>query len=161
MSPRIIQIPLSGGDRKAQAKSLRQAHGLHDSYFAQSQLIRGAAAEKLREADRLECEAWNAIMWAGGPAMPAPGEPQANPTLAMALNAGFDLLEAKCNRCRRISLVALRALDRPPATPIWKLEAALYCEPCSEKRKWGRQRAHILRLTRAAPDFEPDRMRSE
>ena len=32
-SPRIIHIPLSGGDRKAQAKGIRNAHGLHDSYY--------------------------------------------------------------------------------------------------------------------------------
>ena len=133
VSPRIIQIPLSGGDRKAQAKGIRQAHGLHASYYAQSVLIRGAAEEKLREADRLECDAWNAIMWAGGPAMPSPGEPQANPTIRKALNAGYDLLEAKCNRCRRISLVPLRA-QAAPSTPIWKLEPALYCEPCSDKK---------------------------
>jgi hypothetical protein len=42
MSPRIIHIPLSGGDRKAQAKGIRYARGIHNSY--------------------LECEAWNAIM---------------------------------------------------------------------------------------------------
>jgi hypothetical protein len=65
MSPRIIQIPLSGGDRKAQAKGTRQAHGLSESYFEQSQQIRGPAELKIREADRLECEAWNAVMWAG------------------------------------------------------------------------------------------------
>jgi hypothetical protein len=41
------------------------------------------------------------------------------------------LLEAKCNRCDRVSLVALRALKHSPDTPVWKLEAALYCEPCS------------------------------
>ncbi|WP_315828601.1 MULTISPECIES: hypothetical protein [unclassified Bradyrhizobium] len=75
-SPRFIQIPLSDDDRKAQAKGLRASHGLHDSYLAQSQLILSAPAEKLREADRLECEAWNAIIWSGGPAMPTPGEPR-------------------------------------------------------------------------------------
>jgi hypothetical protein len=69
MSPRIIHIPLSGGDRKAQAKGIRQAHGLHNNYYRESVLIRSAAEAKIREADRLECEAWNAIMWAGGPAM--------------------------------------------------------------------------------------------
>jgi hypothetical protein len=31
MSPRIIHIPLSGGDRMAQAKGIRHAHGLHNS----------------------------------------------------------------------------------------------------------------------------------
>jgi hypothetical protein len=56
---------LSGGDRKAQAKGIRYAHGIHNSYFKESVLIRSTAEAKIREADRLECEAWNAIMWAG------------------------------------------------------------------------------------------------
>jgi hypothetical protein len=78
--------------------------------------------------------------------MPSPGEPQANPTNRQALNAGYDLVEAKCNRCRRISLVALRSIKRPADTPIWKLEPALYCEPCTENRRcW--QRDDILKLT--------------
>jgi hypothetical protein len=160
MSPRIIQIPLSGGDRKAQAKGIRQAHGLHASYFHESQLIRGAAEAKIREADKLECDAWNAIMWAGGPAMPSPGEPQADPTIGKALNAGYDLLEVKCNRCRRVSLVALRAIRRKPDTPIWKLEPALSCEPCTEQRN-RRTSAHILRLTYAQPDPESARVRKK
>jgi hypothetical protein len=158
MSPRIIHIPLSGGDRKAQAKGIRYAHGIHNSYFKESVLIRSAAEAKIRGADRLECEAWNAIMWAGGPAMPSLGEPQAEPTIAKAINGGYDLLEAKCNRCKRVSLVALRGLKHPPDTPVWKLEAALYCEPCSEGRNYSRrQRAHILGLTYARPDPEPQR----
>src|SRR4051812_48849957 len=63
---------------------------------------------------RIECEAWNAIMWAGGPAMPSPGDPQAEPTISNAINGGFDLLEARCNRCDRVSLVPLRTLRQPP-----------------------------------------------
>ena len=51
------------------------------------------------------------------------------------------LVEAKCNRCRRISLVPLRAIKRPLSTPMWKLEPALYCEPCSDMRG-RRQRPH-------------------
>jgi hypothetical protein len=91
----------------------------------------------------LECEAWNAIMWAGGPARPAPGDARAEPTIGKAINGGYDLLEAKCNKCDRVSLVPLRALRQPKETPIWKLEAALYCEPCSEGRHYSRrQRAH-------------------
>ena len=128
MSPRIIQIPLSGGDRKAQAKGIRYAHGIHATYYEKSVLIRSAAEARIREADRLECEAWNAIMWAGGPAMPSPGDPQAEPTIGKAINAGYDLLEAKCNRCGRLSLVALRTISRPVHTPLWKLEPVLFCE---------------------------------
>jgi len=75
-----------------------------------------------------------------------------------AINGGYDLLEAKCNRCDRVSLVALRALKHPPDTPVWKLEAALYCEPCSEGRHYSRrQRAHILGLTYVRPDPEAPR----
>jgi hypothetical protein len=85
MSPRIIHIPLFGGDRKAQAKGIRYAHGLHASAYRKSVLIRSAAEAKPREADRLECEAWNAIMWAGGPAMPSLGDPQAEPTIAQPI----------------------------------------------------------------------------
>jgi hypothetical protein len=106
-------IPLSGGDRKVQAKGVRQAHGLHASYYRESILIRNAAQAKIREANRHEREAWNAIMWAGGQAMPSPGDPQAEPTIGKAINGGYDLLETQCNRCGRVSLVALRALRQP------------------------------------------------
>jgi hypothetical protein len=93
-------------------------------------------------------------MWAGGPAMPSPGEqPQAEPTIGKAINGGFDLLEAKCNRCDRISLVSLRSLNSG-------LEAGgRYCEPCSEGRHYSRrQRAHILELTYDRPDPEQPTM---
>lgn len=97
-------------------------------------------------------------MWAGGPAMSSPGEPQAEPTIGEAINGGFDLLEAKCNRCKRVSLVPLRVLKHPPDTPVWKLEAALYCEPCSAGRHYSRrQRAHILGLTYLRPDPDSNR----
>ena len=45
--------------------------------------------------------------------MPSPGEPQAEPTIGKAINNGYDLLEATCNRCDRVSLVPLRALKHP------------------------------------------------
>lgn len=45
------------------------------------------------------------------------------PTIGKAINGGFDLLEAKCNRCDRVSLLSLWALRQPPDTPVWKLEA--------------------------------------
>jgi hypothetical protein len=155
MSPRIIQIPLSGGDRKAQAKGIRQAHGLHDSYYRDSLAIRSAAELEIQKADRLECDTWNAIMWAGGPTMPHGSEPVAEPTIAKALNAGYDLLEVKCNRCRAVSRVGLRAVRRPLRTPILKLEELLRCESCSEQTG-RRQRAHILRLIFPRPDPEPN-----
>jgi hypothetical protein len=42
-------------------------------------------------------------MWAGGPAMPSPSDPPGEPTIGKAIDGDFDLLEAKSNRCDRIS----------------------------------------------------------
>jgi hypothetical protein len=82
MLSRTVHIPLSGGDRKAPAKGIRYAHGSHESCFRVSVLIRSAPEAKVREADRLECESWNTIILAGGPAMPSPGDPRRSPRLA-------------------------------------------------------------------------------
>src|ERR1700688_401146 len=60
-----VVVDKPGGDREAQAKGIRYAHGIHETHYQESVLIRSAAEAKIREADRLECEAWNAIMWAG------------------------------------------------------------------------------------------------
>lgn len=92
--------------------------------------------------------------------MPSPSEPQAEPAIGKAINGGYDLLvEAKCNRCDRVSLVALRSLKQPPEAPIWKLEAALFCELCSDGRHYSsRQRAHILGLTYVTPEADELRM---
>src|SRR5258708_29706578 len=120
MSPRIIHIPLSGGDRKAQAKGIRYAHGLHESYFKESVLIRSAAEAKIREADRLECEAWNAVMWAGGPAMPSPAATftstwrQSEPR-SMAATSQFTNRVLTCRSLRRGRICSHRALFRTPA----------------------------------------------
>jgi hypothetical protein len=78
---------------------------------------------------------------------------------AKAINGGYGLLEAKCNRCDRVSLVALRSLKHPPGTPVWKLEAALFCEPCSDGRHIAVASARTSSgLTYARPDLERPRM---
>lgn len=64
--------------------------------------------------------------------MPSPGEPQAEPTIAKAINGGFDQLEARCNPCDRVSLVALRPLRQPPETPVWKLEPHSIASPAAK-----------------------------
>jgi hypothetical protein len=60
----------------------------------------------------------------------------------------------------RVSPVPLHILKQPLETPVWKLERALFCEPCSEVRHYGRrQRAQIFGLTYAwQDDPEPKRM---
>jgi hypothetical protein len=46
---------------------------------------------------------------------------QAEPTIGKAINGGYDLLEAKCNKCDRVSLVPQRAMRQPKEMPIWGL----------------------------------------
>src|SRR5258708_6577991 len=146
--PRVIQLPLSGGDRKAQAKELRRARGLYNQYMKQSAQVRAQAREKDREADRLECNAWNAIMFCGGPADPSP-------TIGTALNAGYGFLEVRCNRCRRLSKADLRKVRRALETPLHALEPKLFCGDCSQSKNW-KQRAHVIGLTcDIPPDAEP------
>ena len=38
---------------------------------------------------------------------------------------------------RQYRVVAWRALRQSAETPVWKLEAALYCDPCSETARDG------------------------
>ncbi|MEH2510166.1 hypothetical protein V1291_001520 [Nitrobacteraceae bacterium AZCC 1564] len=79
MSPRVIPIPLSGGDRKNLNKELARARSAHAALSQRAKISRAqgekmlrAAREKLQEAARLHCEAWNAIMFCGGPAVDSP-----------------------------------------------------------------------------------------
>lgn len=145
MSPRVIYIPLSGGDRKHQKRELDQARR---SYAVLSQREAEArqvgermlrdANEQLQLADKLKCEAWNAIMFCGGPAVDSP-------TIGQTVNGGFPLLRVKCNRCSTERNVDLRKVRRPLDSQVHQMEAALFCETCTEARG-RRQRAHILWL---------------
>jgi hypothetical protein len=66
MSPRIIQMPLSGGDRKAYVRELRQVEYKHAGLVKKIEAAYGAAEDYLRLAHRLECEEWNARLFLGG-----------------------------------------------------------------------------------------------
>lgn len=144
MSPKVIHIPLSGGDRKHQAKQIRRAHGLYEHHAREAAAAREEAAAKLRIAHHHECMAWNALMFAGGPAQPSP-------TLRAAIDAGFWRLQVQCRHCHRDRYVDLRQVKRPPHTPVHVLEASLFCEPCSAGQRW-RRRAHLIGLVRDSPD---------
>lgn len=85
-----------------------------------------AAEEANLVADRLFCQAWHAAMFAGGPAQPSP-------TIAMARNCGFSVLDVQCSRCGQNRDRDLAGVRRPSDTPLWKLEASLSCERCREQ----------------------------
>lgn len=139
-------MPLSGGDRKAQAKAMRDARSIAREYFRQSILARSIGELKLREADRLFCDAWTNITFWGGPT-------RNSPTIAQAINGGRPMLWVKCRRCGQEPDVDLRLVRRPPETEVRLLEGALFCEECSAGRKF-RVRAHLLGLRSEPNDPE-------
>lgn len=153
MSPRIIHLPLSGSLRSAQAKGIRAAHGLADGNRARADRLRTEADGKIREALKLECEAWSALMWAGGPAQPSP-------TLGEAVSIGFTVLKVQCESCKRQDDLDLRKVKRRPDTELWRLEASLSCRHCRTALHY-RPKAHIVGLEpERGPDPEADRKKS-
>jgi hypothetical protein len=108
--PRVIQCLYQVATARRKP-GMRRARGLYDEYMRQAAVVRAEAREKDRNADQLECNAWNAIMLCGGPAQPSP-------TIETALNAGYDKLEVRCNRCGRLSRADLRKVRRPGDTVV-------------------------------------------
>ncbi|OJV01028.1 MAG: hypothetical protein BGO16_16635 [Nitrobacter sp. 62-23] len=100
ISPRAIQMPLSGGDRKHFARELRRVESLHAELVKRVDAAYAAAKDQLRLAHRLECEEWNARLFLGGDEAPSPA-------LADAIDAGATLLKVKCNACRATRRVDL------------------------------------------------------
>jgi hypothetical protein len=72
MSPRVIQMPLSGSDRKHYARKLRRVESLHAELVKKLEAAQSAAEEFLRLAHRLQCEEWNARQFLGGDEAPSP-----------------------------------------------------------------------------------------
>ena len=112
--PRPIHIPLSGRDRRYFVRQLKNAPNFEASKLRQAAVLRADGQAKLREASRLECEAWNARLFYGGSLQPSP-------TIADAIDAGFGRLEAGCHQCNQLATVDLSLLRRRPETELWKL----------------------------------------
>jgi hypothetical protein len=148
MSPRIIQLPMSGRDRRHYVQQLRIAENEHRSLARREADAYRVAEEHLRLAHRLSCLEWNARQFIGGPADPSPA-------IADAIGAGFDLLEVKCWRCGHESVVDLALVIWPRQHQVHTLERALGCQPC---RKNGERKSRpdlvALRL-RNPPELDP------
>jgi hypothetical protein len=149
MSPRIIYIPLSGGDRKAQAKARREARNIASGFWQRSVQARAIGEAKIREADQLACDAWTSrTFWA---------EPtDRSPTIAQAINGSRPLLWAKCKKCGHEPMIDLRKVDRPPDTRLHQLEPELFRKACSKGRK-SKVGADLLGVRSDDDDPEPGR----
>lgn len=121
MSPRIIQMPMSGGDRKHYVREFKAAEQEHRSLIA-----RVDAA--YHTAHQLLCKEWNTRQFLGGPVEPSP-------TLNQAIHGGCVYLEVRCKRCGHESLVDLRLVVWPRSKTIHTLAKVLHCQECRNERK--------------------------
>jgi hypothetical protein len=140
MSPRIIQLPMSGGDRRHYARELARVERLH------ADLVRQLAGA-LATAHRLACEEWNARQFIGGEAEPSP-------TIAEARSGGCELLEVRCQRCGHADRIDLAEIIWPSTNPIHTLKKALACRPCKVSGATSRPDLVAL-VARHPPEFEP------
>jgi hypothetical protein len=112
--------------------STKSRSSLFQGAYSGATIRKQSAEEKLakaqREADVAAAEEWSIrLQFHGGPAQPSP-------TIAQCLNSDYEWLQVECRRCRHEAQVPLREVRRKRDTPIWKLEAALRCERCRDRR---------------------------
>ena len=121
MSPRVIQLPMSGRDRRHYVAELRKAEDAHRSL-----LIRTRAA--FIEAHDLACQEWNTRQFIGGDAAPSP-------VIEAAILCGRELLEVRCKRCGHESMVDLTEVIWPRENQVHTLAPALRCQRCKDERR--------------------------
>jgi hypothetical protein len=146
MSPRVIQLPLSGRDRRHYVAELRKAEDAYRRQSAAVEATHAAADRALREAHRLDCEAWSSLQFIGGDASPSP-------LIADAIHGGCGLLEVQCRHCNHTELIDLTLAIWPRGNPVHSLKRALYCRPCMKEH--GKKRRPDLVGFRQRPEPDP------
>jgi hypothetical protein len=146
MSPRVIQLPLSGRDRRHYVAELRKAEDAYRRQSAAAEAAHAVADRALAEAHRLDCAAWSSLQFIGGDASPSP-------LIADAIHGGCDLLEVQCRHCNHTDLVDLTLAIWPRGNPVHTLKSALYCRPCMKVH--GKKRRPDLVGLRQRPDPDP------
>lgn len=98
MSPRVIQLPMSGRDRRFYLHELRKGEDAHAAAVRGAAAAHAEADRALANAHRLDCAVWTYRQFIEGDVEPSP-------TIAQALHGGCDLLDVKCKRCGHESMV--------------------------------------------------------
>jgi phage terminase large subunit GpA-like protein len=119
--PRIIQLPMSGRDRRHYVTELRRAEQAHAA------LVERTVAA-FREAHDLACQEWNTRQFIGGDAAPSP-------VIEAAILAGRELLEVRCKRCGHESMVDLTETIWPREKQVHTLAEVLRCQCCKDERR--------------------------
>src|SRR5260370_36880644 len=136
MSPRIIQLPLSGRDRRHYVREVRAAEEAHRDLPAKVE-------EAYRAAHALACHVRQFI---GGPAEPSP-------RIADAIAGGCELLEVRCRRCSHESLIDLTDVVWPREKPVHTLAKGLRCQACKDERK--KPQPDLVALRPRHPEDDP------
>lgn len=128
MSPRVIQLPMSGRDRRHYVRELRSAEQAHARITVQLAELTRVADHHLRALRALACQEWNVRQFIGGDGAPSP-------SIAEAIHGGCELLEVRCKRCGHHSLVDLAQVIWPRQNQIHTLANVLRCQRCKDDRK--------------------------
>lgn len=144
MSPRVIQIPLSGRDRRHYVRELKAAEKVHASLAKRVPEAQIVADEYQRAADRLSCEEWSVRQFIGGDADPSP-------LIATAINCGYVLLDIHCSHCTHASTINISDAIWPRQKCVHTLRYALACKRCSDQDRKSRPNLVALR-----PEVMPD-----
>jgi hypothetical protein len=92
----IYPPPMSGRDRRHYTAQLRKARNEHDRLMREATAAHDAADWQLAIAHRLDCEAWSARQFCGGPEDPSP-------TIEQAL----EVQRRRCNHADTLDLVVV------------------------------------------------------
>lgn len=120
MSPRVIQLPMSGGDRKHYVRELKRAREAHARVLDQS-------IDAYNIAHRLYCEEWTLRQFIGGEVDPSP-------LIGSAILAGCTQLKVECRSCGHSRDVDLNDVIWPRDKQVHTLAKALRCASCSAHR---------------------------
>lgn len=143
MSPRVIQIPMSGRDRRHYVQQLKIAEREHASLARRVPEAQVVADEYQRAADRLLCEEWSVRQFIGGDLEPSP-------TLAVAVRCGYTQLEIHCANCTHAGTVDLSEVIWPNDKGVHTMRRALACKRCSDGRR--KFRPNLIGLRMKEPD---------
>jgi len=143
MSPRVIQIPLSGRDRRHYVQQLKLAEKAHASLVTRVPEAQAVADEYQRMADRLACQEWSVRQFIGGDVEPSP-------SIETAVSCGYKLLDIHCSHCTHAGTVDLSEVVWPKRKGVHTMRYALACKRCSSHDRKSRPNLVGLR-----PD-EPD-----
>jgi hypothetical protein len=146
MSPRVIQLPMSGRDRRHYVQQLRTAEQAHVAICARLKDAIAVAEAHRVAAWALSCEEWNIRQFIGGDAAPSPA-------IADALSAGYELIEVRCKRCGHEDRIDLTEVVWPREKPVHSLGRALACKPCQQNGR-PKQRPDLVALL-CRPEPEP------